>query len=475
LAELDKACGGQISAATRAGDFSGKLWSQVTLYNSKPAGPRRIQLLGVGKAGSIDLERMRQAAARAVAKAVELHALEVSILFPRSSTYDDGNVAQALAEGSVLGEYRFDKYRTANEDHSKLEKVSLIAVERVDRSAAAAGVEDGETLAAAVCKTRDMVNAPANELTPTEMAERAAKSAREFGYRCRILERRDMERQKMAGMLAVSAGSDQPPKFIVLEYEGAGRRAPRYVFVGKGLTFDAGGICIKPAPKMDEMKGDMGGGAAVIGALEAAARLELPARVVGLVPCSENLLGGSAYRPGDILSMANGTTVMIENTDAEGRLILADALVYAQRYKPQAIVDLATLTGAALIALGQVATAVLGTDRQLVHDLKKAGERSFERLWELPLWEEFEELIRSPIADIKNSGGKHGGTITAAAFLKHFVKDTPWAHLDIAGTSYLDKAEGYRPQGGTGVGVRLLIEYLRGQIEYESDADADVE
>ncbi len=216
---------------------------------------------------------------------------------------------------------------------------------------------------------------------------------------------------------------------------------------------------------MDEMKGDMGGGASVIGALEAVARLEMPARVVGLVPCTENLLGGSAYRPGDILRYANGKTVVIDNTDAEGRLVLADALIYAQRYKPKTIIDLATLTGAALIALGQVATAVLGNDDALIGDLRQAGNRCFERVWELPLWEEFEDLIRSPIADIRNTGGKHGGTITAAAFLKHFVADTPWAHLDIAGTSYLDKPEGYRPQGGTGVGVRLLIEYLRGQLD----------
>jgi leucyl aminopeptidase len=191
-------------------------------------------------------------------------------------------------------------------------------------------------------------------------------------------------------------------------------------------------------------------------------------RIVGLVPCTENLLGGSAYRPGDILRMANGKTVLVDNTDAEGRLVLADALVYAQRYKPRAVVDLATLTGAALIALGQVVTPVLGSDRALLESLKAAGDRCFERLWELPLWEEFEELIRTPIADIKNTGGKNGGTITAAAFLKHFVGTTPWAHLDIAGTSYLDRAEGYRPQGGTGVGVRLLVEYMRGAAGGES-------
>lgn len=464
LTQLDRACGGQLSAALRTGDFAGKLWSQVTLYNPKPSGPRRVLLLGVGPTQSLDLERVRQAAARAVQKAGEVRAREVAILFPGAGAWDDASIAQALTEGSVLGDYRFDKYRADNNGDTSVETVTLVAPRRTDREATKAAVEDGSALAQAVCKARDMVNAPANELTPTEMAERARVAARDYGFKCKILERRDMERLDMVGILNVSKGSDQPPKFVIMEYDGAGSRAPRYVFVGKGLTFDAGGICIKPAPKMDEMKGDMGGGAAVIGALEAIARLELPVRVVGLVPCTENLLGGSAYRPGDILSYPNGKSVVIDNTDAEGRLVLADALIYAQRYKPKAIVDLATLTGAALIALGQVATAVLGNDPKLIEELRAAGQRCFERLWELPLWEEFEELIRSPIADIKNTGGKHGGTITAAAFLKHFVADTPWAHLDVAGTSYLDKAEGYRPQGGTGVGVRLLVEYLRGQL-----------
>ncbi len=465
LLQLDRACGGQIAAVLRAGDFNGKLWSGVTLYNAKSAGPRRILLLGVGDASSLDLERVRQAAARAVQKATELQARELAIHFPTHTKLDDADVAQALTEGSILGDYRFDKYRASANGDRTLAKVALVATRTLERTRVADAVDDGEALSDAVCKARDMVNAPANELTPTEMAERARASAKAYGFKCKILDKRDMERLQMTGLLAVSKGSDQPPKFVIMEYDGAGPRTPRFVFVGKGLTFDAGGICIKPAPKMDAMKGDMGGGAAVIGAMEAIARLEMPARVVGLVPCTENLLGGSAYRPGDILEYPNGKSVVIDNTDAEGRLVLADALIYAQRYKPKVIIDLATLTGAALIALGQIATAVLGNDPALIEDLRRAGNRCFERCWELPLWEEFEELIRSPIADIKNTGGKHGGTITAAAFLKHFVADTPWAHLDIAGTSYLDKADGYRPQGGTGVGVRLLVEYLRGQLE----------
>lgn len=470
LAALDRACGGILAAVMRAGDWSGKPGTHVTLYNPKPSGPRRILLLGVGKEPDLDLERIRQVAARAVVRAGELQAREVAILFPAPQRLGDRPMAQALTEGSLLGDYRFDKYKSRSDNGAtKLESVILVAVRHVDAEVTR-GIEEGEILAEAVRKARDMVNAPANEVTPTEMAERARASAEAFGFKCKILDRKEAEKLGMAGLVAVSAGTDQPPCFIILEYEGAGKRAPRFVFVGKGITFDAGGICIKPAPKMDEMKGDMGGGAAVIGAIEAAARLRLPVRVVGLVPCTENLLGGSAYRPGDILRMANGKTVMVDNTDAEGRLVLADALVYAQRYEPAAIIDLATLTGAALIALGQTATAVLGNDRHLIEDLLAAGARCFERLWELPLWEDYEELIRSPVADIKNTGGKNAGTITAATFLKHFVAGTPWAHLDIAGTSYLDKAEGYRPQGGTGVGVRLLIEFLRARA---AEATAD--
>ena len=461
---LDAACRGQLGAVERSGDFTGKLWSQTLLYNPSAAGPRRILLLGVGKDEQLDFERVRQAASRAVRRAGELGQTELTIVFPMRTSLGAEPIAQALAEGAVLGDYRYDPYLTARDNGPKhVDSVTLLAARPADAAAAHAGISRGLVLGDVVCKVRNMVNAPANELHPTEMANRAVNSAREHGYRAEVLERADMKRLGMGGLLAVAQGSDQPPRFIIVEHAGSDRKSKPFVFVGKGITFDAGGICIKPAPKMDEMKGDMAGGAATLGIVEAAARLGLPARVIGLVPATENLLGGSAYRPGDILKMMSGKTVFVDNTDAEGRIVLADALAFAQRYEPRSIVDLATLTGAALVALGQVATAVLGNDRPLVEKLVEAGNRSFERLWELPLWEEFEELIKSPIADIKNSGGKNGGTITAAAFLRHFVGTTPWAHLDIAGTAYLDKAEGYRPQAGTGVGVRLAVEFLRGE------------
>lgn len=462
LGELDAACGGVLGAVARSGDFTGRLGSQTLIYNPRPGGPRRILLLGVGSAESVDLERVRQTAARAVKRGAELGADEIGIVFPARLRQDVRTLAVALTEGCALGDYRFDKYLSAARDKGKrgVQSVTFVAVTDADAAAAAAGIRRGLILGEAVCKARDMVNAPANELTPTEMANRAAASAKQYGYRAEILEHKDMAKLGMGGTLAVCKGSDQPPRFIVLEWAGANPKSQPYVIVGKGLTFDAGGICLKPAPKMDEMKGDMAGGATVLGTLEAAARLKVPARVIGLVPATENLLGASAYRPGDILKMMNGKTVYVDNTDAEGRLILSDGLVYAQRFKPRSLIDLATLTGAVLVALGQVATAILSNDKPLVQELMASGDRTFERLWELPLWEEFDELIKSPLADIKNTGGKYGGTITAAAFLKHFVGNTPWAHLDIAGTAFLDKADGYRPAGGTGVGVRLLVDYF---------------
>jgi leucyl aminopeptidase len=461
---LDRATGGALAAVARSRDFTGKLGSQTLVYNPRESGPQRILLIGAGRAADLDLERVRQTAARLARRALDLQVHEAAIWFPRRARLEPRALSQAITEGLLLGEYKYDRYLSvaaSKEDGRRgLKEVTLVATGDADRKSTRAGIERGAILGDIVCRIRDMVNAPANELTPTHMAERAAASARAHRYTCHVFEKRDMQKLGMGGLLAVASGSDQPPRFIVLEYNGADRKSPPYVFVGKGLTFDAGGLCLKPAPKMDEMKGDMAGGAAVIGAVEAIARLGLPARVVGLIPATENLLGGAAYRPGDILRMLNGKTVFVDNTDAEGRIILGDALAYAQRYRPHSIVDLATLTGAALVALGQVATAVVGTDRGLLDDLKAAGDRTWERLWELPLWPEFDELIKSPIADIKNSGGKNAGAITAAAFLRQFVGTTPWAHLDIAGTAFLDKAEGYRPAGATGVGVRLLADFV---------------
>ncbi len=307
---------------------------------------------------------------------------------------------------------------------------------------------------------RDMVNAPPTDMTPTIIAAKARAIARQSGLRIRVLERPQMQKLGMGALLAVASGSAQPPKFIVVEYRSGGKK-PFIALVGKTITFDSGGISIKPAENMDKMKDDMAGGAAVLGAIRTAAALKLPLNIVGLLPATENMPGGRAYKPGDVLRTLSGQTIEIINTDAEGRLILADALAYACSYKPAVIVDIATLTGACRVALGQEAAGMVGTDEKLKQRLREAGDKTGERVWELPLWEGYYDLIKSDIADMKNTGGRDGSVITAAALLSKFVEKYPWVHLDIAAMAWTDKDRPYTPKGATGIGVRLLTQFLR--------------
>jgi leucyl aminopeptidase len=318
-----------------------------------------------------------------------------------------------------------------------------------------------EAIAKAVIFARDLVSRPGNEMTPSDLAREARQVARKKGVTLRILDVARMKKLGMHALLGVARGSSEPAKFIILEYYGRRKSDPPIALVGKGLTFDSGGISIKPSEKMDEMKSDMAGGAAVMGAIMAAADLKLPVNVVGLIPATENLPGGRAYKPGDILKSLSGQTIEVITTDAEGRLILADALTYATRYRPAAIIDLATLTGACIVALGDQVIGMLGNDDGLKSQIRRAADRTGERVWELPLWEDYHELIKSDVADFKNSGGRAGGAITAAAFLSKFVGNVPWVHLDIAGPSWLTKDKPYIPKGASGVGVRLMVQVLR--------------
>ncbi|MFQ5771006.1 MAG: leucyl aminopeptidase, partial [bacterium] len=327
------------------------------------------------------------------------------------------------------------------------------------------GIQWGKVVSEAANFTRDLQNHPGNWITPTRLAEIARETAKEGGLKCDVLVKEDMEELRMGALLGVAQGSVEPPKFIVLEHNSGKANIDTIVFVGKGITFDSGGISIKPSEKMEEMKFDMSGGAAVMGALKACAQLDIPLHVVGLIPATENLPGGHSMKPGDILRTSSGKTIEIINTDAEGRLILADALDYAKRYQPRAVVDLATLTGACVVALGHYATGLFGKDSNLLSRLKQAGEKTGERLWELPLWEAYDEDIKSDYADVKNSAGRWGGAITAAAFLAKFADGYPWAHLDIAGTAWSDKELAYVPKGGTGLGVRLMLQFLRDWVE----------
>ncbi len=330
----------------------------------------------------------------------------------------------------------------------------------------------GQVLADSQNLARDLSNQPANALPPAGLASAAEKMARECGLACRIFDVPELRKRKMGGILGVGQGSMHPPRLVLLEHNAppkrrkAARRTtatrPTLCIVGKGITFDSGGISIKPAASMHEMKHDMSGAAAVVGAMRAVALLKLPLHVVGIIAAAENMPGSKAYRPGDVLETASGKTIEILNTDAEGRVVLADALHFARtEYSPQAIVDLATLTGACVVALGKWCSGLFVNNEDLAKRLIEAGESAGERLWQLPLWSEHRDAIRGQVADVKNTGGRDGGAITAAAFLSCFVDDTPWAHLDIAGTAWVDKGGPYQPHGATGVGVRLLLEWLR--------------
>lgn len=317
----------------------------------------------------------------------------------------------------------------------------------------------------AVFFARDLVSAPANEMTPSILAAHAQKLAKKKNVSCRVLDQGKMKALGMNALLGVAAGSHQPPKLIILEYAGGKKGVPPIALVGKGLTFDSGGISIKPAEKMDEMKTDMAGGAAVLAVIRAAADLKLPVNIVGLVPATENMSGGSALKPGDILKSYSGRTIEVLNTDAEGRLILADALSYASKYKPSAIIDIATLTGACIVALGEDVIGMLGTDDRMKKGIREAADVTGEMVWELPLWDHYHELIKSDIADYKNTAGRLGGAITGAAFLSNFAGDHPWVHLDIAGPAWTTKDKAYIPRGASGVTVRLLVEFLRQRLE----------
>lgn len=457
---LDKAMEGVIRNTMNSGDFKGKL-NQTYLLQSRGEIPAsRVLLIGLGNWKEFTLDKLRQASGKSAQylSGLGLTSFTTTIHHELKPLRDS---SQAVTEGAVLGLYRFNKYKTNGKEKDKREisAITLLAGGKGDEKSLWDGAFTGKVLAEAANFTKDMVNEPSNHMTPSIMAETARLLARNFKIKCHVMDTEEMEKLGMGSLLGVAKGSAEPPKFIVLEYNGGKGEKP-VVLVGKAITFDTGGISIKPAEHMEQMKSDMAGGAAVTGVFMAIAGLKLPVNVVGLIPAVENMPSGTAYKPGDILKAMNGKTIEVISTDAEGRLILADALAYARRYEPKCVIDIATLTGACVVALGKNAIGMLGTDDKLKKMLGGAGEKSFERVWELPLWEEYEELLKSDIADMKNAGGREAGTIAGGIFLKKFT-DYPWAHLDIAGTAWNSKEGPYRPGGGTGTGVRLLTEFLR--------------
>jgi leucyl aminopeptidase len=458
--------GAVAEPALSGGDFSGKLGQTALLYPGDALAAPRLLLIGLGERPYFTTEKLRRTAATVAKRARSLGANEAAFLLPNPEGADVEGSAQAAAEGAALGLYRFTRYKTSRraepaeanaEEEFELQDFDLV-LGRSDDEGAAAGAAAGAKIAAANQLARDLANEPSNTATPGYLADCAGEIADRYGMQTLVLDRAGIEAEGLTGLATVSRSASNEPRFIVLEHKKGGDEAP-IVIVGKAVTFDSGGISIKPSGGMEDMKFDMGGGAAVLGAMEAVGALDLKLNVVALVPATENLPGGDAFKPGDVITMHSGKTVEILTTDAEGRLILADALSYARRYKPAAVVDCATLTGACVVALGNHASGLMGNDEDLIAEVQAAGEKTGERAWPLPLFEEYTEQIKGDTADLKNSGGRGGGALTAGAFLKEFA-DFPWAHLDIAGTAYGKKGNAYTPKGGTGVPARLLVEFL---------------
>jgi leucyl aminopeptidase len=455
--ETPQDLGDDAARVVSDGDFSGKTGETALLYGQSGPAPRLL-LVGLGERDLFTLEKLRRAAATVARRARALGLKSAAFTLP-DLPGTTTEVARTVAEGAGLGLYRFDRHKSAADDQ-ELDTFWPVADEGTLEEATE-GAELGAKVAEGTVLARDLANEPSNVATPEYLAERAGRIAEKYGMELDVLDRAGIEEEGLTGLATVGRSASNEPRFIVLEHRGAGDSAP-VVLVGKAVTFDSGGISIKPSAGMEDMKFDMSGGAAVLGAMEAVGALDLPLNVVALVPATENLPGGGAFKPGDVLQMHSGKTVEIVTTDAEGRLILADALSYSRRYEPSAVVDCATLTGACVVALGDHASGLMGNDEDLVAELQTAGETTGERAWPLPLFEEYTEQIKGDIADIKNSGGRKGGALTAGAFLKEFA-EYPWAHLDIAGTAYGKKGNAYTTKGATGAPTRLLVEFLLGR------------
>ncbi len=466
--EADQALEGYLSQTLSSGEFKGEYAQVITVPSFGRLPASRVIMVGLGKSEDFTLDRVRGALGVA-GKALRQAKLTSGGIFLEDPIFKEfavPAVAQAVAEGILLGTYEFKKYKTGDTKNNHPAEIQLAISAGEPAEIEAANLEEihqavstGRCIAESTNFARDMINEPANEMTPTRMCEVATQVAQEWGLECTCLEPEEIEALGMGALLAVARGSDQPARFIVLHYHGGpeARGKAHPAFVGKGVTFDSGGISIKPSERMEEMKGDMAGGAAVIAALRALGELKPAINVTGIIPAVENLPSGHATRPGDVVRAMNGKTIEVINTDAEGRLILADALSYARREGFSPLVDVATLTGACAVALGPFYTGAFSNNRPFMDHLLKVAEETGERIWPMPTDEEFKSLIKSTVADVKNVGGKEGGAITAALFLKEFAEDTPWVHLDIAPTSYSDEERQYQPKGATGAAVRTLV------------------
>ncbi len=464
---VDRALDGAISNLISDGEIKGKKGETAVLHTWGKLPAKRVVVVGLGKREKFDADVVREVSGGAarylrglgVARAATLaHGAGVGGLSPEAS-------AQAMTEGTALGLYDFDRYRSKDSDEPqrRLEELRIVEQDQAKVKALEQGIAQGQTLAGGVIVARDMVNEPANVMTPTRMAEIAGEVAEETGLTLRVIGHEEMVERRMGAILAVSAGTQQEPKLIVLEHKGDPSHPKNNVaLVGKGITFDSGGISIKPAAEMWQMKGDMSGGASVIGAMRAIGLLRPAINVFGVVPAVENMPSGNAQRPGDIIRAMSGKTIEVDNTDAEGRLVLADAICYAKEdLKAERIVDIATLTGAMVVALGTVTTGIMGHSQPLVDAVLAAGAATGEKMWQLPMFEEYKEQNKSEWADVKNTGGRGAGSITAGFFLSEFAEGVEWTHLDIAGTFLTEREKGHLVKGATGVPTRTLIRLVQ--------------
>ncbi len=462
---IDRTLNGLINELCTNGEFKGGLGELLTIHTKGRMATKRVIVVGLGAENKITTQAIRHASAVASRHCQHTGAHQITLALQWNSAQSNvlqGEV-QAQVEGALLGLYTFRMYKHAGDasNEKNISQINVFIEGSIEKASVEQEIEQGKILAEATNFARNLVNEPPNVLTPSELANRASSMAKQVGLECEIFDKTKITELGMGGLLGVSQGSAEPPQFIVLRYRGGQATDKGMALVGKGITFDTGGISIKPAAGMDEMKGDMGGAAAVLGAMQAIGTLKPAINVTALVPTCENMPSGTAYRPGDILRISNGKTIEIVNTDAEGRLILADALSYAVKEGLSPIVDLATLTGAIVVALGNITTGVFSNDEQLTNEIVAAGRVTGEKFWAMPMDEEYGELIKSDIADVKQTGSRAGSSITAAKILEQFVGDTKWAHLDIAGTSYLDSKKPHQEKGATGVAVRTLTELAR--------------
>ena len=459
---VDRALGGVISGLIEDGEVTGKKAEMTLLHTMGKIAPSRVVVAGLGPQEDFDAEVVRRVSSEAV-RFLRRRGIHSAVTIAHGAGIgglEPGEAGQAIAEGSLLGLYRFDRYHSNGDDaDGDFEELTIAELDEGRAESVRLGVDRGRAMAEATMIARNLVNEPANVMTPTAMAEVARRVADDNGLGFEVMDNADMREMGMGAFIGVAQGSEEPAKLIILTYDGDPDNPGNNLgLIGKGITFDTGGISLKPAANMEAMKGDMAGGASVIGAMQIIAQLKPRINVTGMVAATENMPGGSAQRPGDVVTAMNGKTIEVINTDAEGRLVLADALSLARQRGITRLVDIATLTGAMVTTLGKACTGVMGNNDELIGDLITSGQQTGEKFWQLPMFDEYKELIRSDVADMKNTGGRQAGSITAAFLLKEFVDGAAWAHLDIAGTSTSERDSGYQVKGATGTPARTLAQ-----------------